>query len=250
MSGDLLTLRMMVVSASGPWRDAWREGAALASVPIEFGQGNAADAATKLKKGGYDIVVLDAGLSAPDRDNVIKAARSSTPAPLVAVAAPPGTGRIDAVDTVVPKPNSAAEARGLVERCIRMRLPKRVLIVDDSRTMRSIVRKILSASRFALDVSEAEEGIGALNKLADGYDLVLLDYNMPGFNGIETLAEIKRVAPRVAVVIMTSTEDDAIAGRAQASGAVAFLKKPFYPADIDAVLDRIYEIASRNLGGN
>ncbi|MGI8524764.1 MAG: response regulator [Pseudolabrys sp.] len=69
-------------------------------------------------------------------------------------------------------------------------------------------------------------------------DIVMLDYNMPGFNGFETLSEIKRVVPRVAVVMMTSTLDETLAKRARASGAIAFLKKPFYPADIDAVLDR------------
>jgi FixJ family two-component response regulator len=42
------------------------------------------------------------------------------------------------------------------------------------------------------------------------------------------------------VVMMTATEDDALASRARASGATAFIKKPFYPADIDAVIIRIY----------
>ena len=107
--------------------------------------------------------------------------------------------------------------------------------------MRSIVRKILSASRFALDVHEAAEGIAALNQLRSGnFGLVFLDYNMPGFNGLETLSEIKRESPNVAVVMMTSTVDNAIADRAHAAGALAFLKKPFYPADIDAVLERYY----------
>ena len=69
---------------------------------------------------------------------------------------------------------------------------------------------------------------------------MFLDYNMPGFNGFETLSEIKRDTPHVAVVMMTSTLDDGIAERAQAAGALAFLKKPFYPADIDAVLERYY----------
>jgi DNA-binding response OmpR family regulator len=123
-----------------------------------------------------------------------------------------------------------------------MRLPKRVLVVDDSRTMRAIVRKILSASRFTLDISEAEEGISAIKKLGDRYDVVLLDYNMPGFNGFETLTQIKRMAPGTAVIMMTANEDDAIGGRAREAGAAAYLKKPFYPADIDAVLDRIYQV--------
>jgi DNA-binding NarL/FixJ family response regulator len=63
---------------------------------------------------------------------------------------------------------------------------------------------------------------------------------MPGFNGIETLTEIKRVAPQVNVVIMTSTESLRLAAQAQALGAAGFLRKPFYPTDIDEILDRIY----------
>jgi FixJ family two-component response regulator len=63
---------------------------------------------------------------------------------------------------------------------------------------------------------------------------------MPGLNGFETLSEIKRNNSKVAVVMMTSTLDNAIADRAHAAGALAFLQKPFYPSDIDTVLERYY----------
>jgi PleD family two-component response regulator len=60
--------------------------------------------------------------------------------------------------------------RRLIERSMRVRIPSRVLLVDDSSTMRSIVRKILGATRFPFDVSEAVEvpltrhyGLTALN---------------------------------------------------------------------------------------
>ncbi len=139
------------------------------------------------------------------------------------------------------KPANVDEARNLTEICIRAKIPTKVLVVDDSGTMRSIVRKILSASRYSLEVHEAAEGIAALNELRDGtFGLVFLDYNMPGLNGFETLSEIKRENPNVAVVMMTSTIDNAIADRAHAAGALAFLKKPFYPADIDMMLQRYY----------
>jgi CheY-like chemotaxis protein len=69
---------------------------------------------------------------------------------------------------------------------------------------------------------------------------VFLDYNMPGLNGVETLSEIKRQYPRVKVVIMTSTQDETVAERARAAGAAAFLRKPFYPADVEAVLYSIH----------
>src|SRR4051794_552363 len=68
------------------------------------------------------------------------------------------------------------------------------------------------------------------------FDLVFLDYNMPGLDGIETLAEIKRLNPRTTVVIMTLMADAKLAERAYELGAAAFLKKPFYPSDINATL--------------
>jgi CheY-like chemotaxis protein len=139
------------------------------------------------------------------------------------------------------QPTNVNEASKLAEMCIRAKIPTRVLIVDDSSTMRSIVRKTMSASRFALDVQEAPEGLAALSQLRTGnFGLVFLDYNMPGFTGFETLSEIKREVPNVAVVMMTSTVDNTIASRAHAAGALAFLKKPFFPADIDAVLERYF----------
>jgi CheY-like chemotaxis protein len=70
--------------------------------------------------------------------------------------------------------------------------------------------------------------------------MVFLDYNMPGLNGFETLAMIKRDHPRTAVVMITSALDDDVAERARAAGATGFLKKPFYPADIDEILARHY----------
>jgi CheY-like chemotaxis protein len=116
-----------------------------------------------------------------------------------------------------------------------------VLVVDDSSTMRSIVRKILSASRFRMQVEEASEGIAALKQIASGhFELVILDYQMPGLNGLETLSEIKRKTPQVSVVLMTSGPDEALAERARAAGAAAFLRKPFYATDIDLVMCGVF----------
>ena len=232
---------MLVVGAAQSDQELWRQATAMASVPIDFATHAPASAASALAKDGADICVLDAALPDADKAAVIKAARATKPAPLVFVSAPRGSARLDGIDGTLSKPATVDEARKLVEICIRAKMPTRVLIVDDSGTMRSIVRKILSASRFELDIHEAAEGIAALEQLRNGkFGMVFLDYNMPGLNGFETLSEIKRESPNVAVVMMTSTVDNAIADRAHASGALAFLKKPFYPADIDAVLERYY----------
>ncbi len=241
MSSVLVSLRMLLIAGAPPDQELWRKAAAMASIPLDFAVHAPAAANSVLAKGGTDICVFDGTLAADEQNALISAVRAVQGPPLLFMSAPQGTARLDGVDGVLGKPANVDEARKLVEICIRAKYPSRVLVVDDSSTMRGIVRKILSASHFALDIHEAAEGIAALTQLRTGkFDMAFLDYNMPGLNGLKTLQEIKRVSPKVAVVMMTSTVDNAIADRAHAAGALAFLKKPFYPADIDKVLERYY----------
>jgi CheY-like chemotaxis protein len=176
---------------------------------------------------------------------VVQTARSLGPAPLIVVCGASHAHRPPGVDGVIPRPKVIDEARRLTDLCIRATLPNRVLIVDDSSTMRSIVRKILSASRFRLQVEESSDGPRALLQVRSGrFGIVFVDYNMPGFDGLDTLREIRRQHEDVAVVMITSSLDAALAARAIAAGAFAFLKKPFYPGDIDAILERYYGLNS------
>ena len=241
MSGDLVSLRILVVSAGLPDHELWHAAAAKASVPIELEILDVAPAAALLTRTRTDVCILDADLSGANKATLIKAARAAPPEPLIFMTGPSDGERPDGIDGAIARPGTAEEAHNLVQLCIRAKIPTRVLVVDDSGTMRKIVRKILQASHFALHIDEAEEGAIALARLrAEKFGIVFLDYNMPGLNGFDTLAEIKRATPNVAVVMMTSTLDNGIADRAHAAGALAFLKKPFYPADIDATLERYY----------
>jgi CheY-like chemotaxis protein len=241
MSGELVSLRMLLIAAAQPDQELWRQAAAMASVPVDFAAHAPASATSAFVKDGADICVVDGDLPDADQDAVIAAARALKPAPLVFMSTLQGSASRERIDGMLRKPSNMDDARKLVEICVRAKIPSRVLIVDDSSTMRNIVRKILSASHFKLDIHEAAEGIAALNQLrGSNFGIVFLDYNMPGLNGLETLAEIKRESPNVAVVMMTSVIDNAIADRAHAAGVLAFLKKPFYPADIDRVLERYY----------
>jgi CheY-like chemotaxis protein len=242
MTSDLVSLRMVLVGAQPAERLLWQDAVVMASIPIELTVHETSSSIRTLLQGGVlDLCVLSVSLPDLDVANVIKNARAASRTPLIFVSAPKGSARVDGVDDMLTTPASIREARELTESCIRARIPIRVLIVDDSSTMRSIVRKILSANRFAMDIQEANEGLASLKQIRDGdFDLVFMDYNMPGLNGLDTLSRIKSECPDVAVVIITSTIDNSIADRAHASGALAFLKKPFYPADIDAVLERKY----------
>lgn len=241
MSDDLVSLRMIVVATAPSDQDIWRHGAGMAAFPVEFTAQDVTAAKAALARGAADICVIDGDVPDAQKSALIEAARAAQPAPVIFVCAVPGSVRPDGINGMLAKPKTRDEARLAAEICVRAKIPTRVLIVDDSSTMRSIVRKILSASRFSLVMHEAAEGIAALEELRSGqFGMVFLDYNMPSLNGIETLLEIKRESPNVAVVMMTSTVDKAIADRACASGVLAFLKKPFYPADIDSVLERYY----------
>src|SRR6202034_183871 len=112
--------------------------------------------------------------------------------------------------------------------------------VDDSATMRSIVRKTLTATRFPFEVTEVGQGGEALQLARQAeFDIAFVDYNMPGFSGLETISEFRRAHRRLSFVLITSTPDEAVAARARSLGA-AFLKKPFFPADIEAVLCGFY----------
>jgi CheY-like chemotaxis protein len=248
MSDDLVSVRLLTVSGSNPARDLWRQGAALLAVPVDVMEAESAIRARSLLAAKeIDIALLDVAIAGADRTALLAAARAAKPPPLVVLVAATKTEAVefaaggDAVDAVVVKPAAADQAKVLIERCNRLRQPSRVLVVDDSATMRTIVRKVLAASRFRLDIAEAPEGFEALKQIASGlFDAVFLDHNMPGLNGVETLSEIKRQFPHLKVVIMTSAQTEAVAERARAAGAAAFLKKPFYPADIDAVLHSIF----------
>lgn len=241
MAGDLISLRMLVAATASPDHALWRQAVAKAPVPIELEILEVAQAATLLARARTDVCILDADLSDAHKSILIKAARAAPPPPLIFMTGPQSASRPDGIDGVVARPANAEEADNLVQLCIRAKIPTRVLVVDDSGTMRSIVKKILLASHFSLNIQEASEGTAALERLrSEKFGIVFLDYNMPGLNGFETLTEIKRESPNVAVVMMTSTLDNAIADRAHAAGALAFLKKPFYPADVDATLERYY----------
>ena len=245
MSHDLVSLTMLLIGMAEPEHELWRLAANLSSIPVELSICDGTAGVAALRDGGVDICILDGMLPEPVRAAALATIPAAKPRPHVFMCAEGECPRPAGVMSVVDKPASADEARQTVERCLRTKMPTRVLIVDDSGTMRSIVRKILSASRFPLDLHEAGEGIAALERLRrENFGIVFLDHNMPGLDGLTTLCEIKRETPDVAVVMMTTAADEPVVAQAMAAGALGFLKKPFYPADIDRVLDRYYGFSS------
>ena len=110
-----------------------------------------------------------------------------------------------------------------------------VLVVDDSLSMRSVIKKTIRATGIAVqEFYEAANGIEALDILRNHWlDIILLDYNMPKMDGMELLRIIKEdELLRTVPVVVTSVEGSR--GRVNAfleNGAVGYIKKPFTPEE-------------------
>lgn len=107
---------------------------------------------------------------------------------------------------------------------------KRVLIVDDESSLRTLVRVNLEVD--GLDVSEAVDGIEAMNMLQESKpDLILLDIMMPGKDGIEVLEELAadKNLRDIPVILLTAKGEQEDLERGAALGARGHITKPFDP---------------------
>ncbi len=104
-----------------------------------------------------------------------------------------------------------------------------ILIVDDSASMRNIMRKSLEASGYS-EIIEAVDGKDALDMLSiNKIDLVISDLNMPKVNGLDLLKAILNhsVFKSIPFMVLTSETDDETFKKAMQMGATDFIKKPF-----------------------
>ena len=114
----------------------------------------------------------------------------------------------------------------------------RALVVDDSRSMRTIILKQLKELGF--EVYEAENGLEAMSRLHEvkNIHLVLLDWNMPEMDGLEVLSLI-RAEPayqEVRVMMVTTESEMSRVATALEAGASEYLMKPF---DREALLEKL-----------
>ncbi len=121
---------------------------------------------------------------------------------------------------------------------------QRILIVEDSATMRSLLASTLEGLGAAIEICEAESGFEALRCLPrDAFDLIVTDINMPDINGLELVSFVKTSdAYRTIPLIIISTEGSE---RDQAKGlelgADAYLVKPFDPDQLNRIAGELLE---------
>ena len=122
-------------------------------------------------------------------------------------------------------------------------MAKTVLVVDDSSSLRALVR--LALTRAGYTVIEGADGKEALTRLdqAGKVHLIISDVNMPNMDGITFLRQVK-LHPRhkfIPLIMLTTETEQARMQQAKAAGARAWLVKPFHPP---ALLDAVSQLAA------
>ncbi len=120
-----------------------------------------------------------------------------------------------------------------------------VLIVDDSQTMRKVIRKSVTMSGFEMGTClEAEDGQQALAIIrTHGIDLILADVNMPVMNGLEMLKELRKDEQHrdIPVILITAAGNEKGLEEARALGIQGYIQKPFHPEALREILERVVE---------
>ncbi len=116
----------------------------------------------------------------------------------------------------------------------------RILAVDDSPSMRTLVNVTLSDAGH--EVEQAADGVQALQKAqGDSYDLVLADVNMPNMDGITLTSELRKLEAykRTPILILTTEVSDEQKQKGRAAGATGWLTKPFNPNKLLSTISRV-----------
>ncbi len=122
----------------------------------------------------------------------------------------------------------------------------KVLIVDDSKAMRMIVRNTLKQAGFsgfnAIEAGNGAEGLAAIEK--ENPDLVLSDWNMPEMNGIEMLEKLQEEGRSIHFGFVSSESNPSILKRATDANAEFFITKPFTAEKFQTALEPIFASVS------
>jgi CheY-like chemotaxis protein len=243
-----LKLRVLVADDSSAIQGFFADVAETSPIPFDVAKAvNGRQTIEFLNGGGINVAFIDVNMPEMSGMEAVGAARQVGLKTFVALMSAQTTerrlqiARQLKVYEYLSKPFTAADVHEVLRTYCRVTVPTKVLIVDDSATVRRIISKVLANSIFNIDVTEAGDGTTALRHCASGeFDAIFLDCNMPGLNGLETLEQMLEIDPAVKVIMNSSERNEDKTRWALQRGAVAFLHKPFYAADIDRELHGIF----------
>lgn len=114
-----------------------------------------------------------------------------------------------------------------------------MLIVDDSRVSRMMSSTFLKKLRPEVEIVEAADADSALSALSQApIDMCIIDFNMPGMDGLQLAQEIKNQRSEARIALLTANVQDSVKERAEAIG-VSFFRKPITESVITKILDEL-----------
>lgn len=120
-------------------------------------------------------------------------------------------------------------------------MSKKILIVDDSATVRQQLQTLLAASGYL--VVEAEDGhLGLLAAEQHDVDLLIVDVNMPRMNGIEMVAQVRKLPrhDKTPIFMLTTESTKSVMTLGKNAGATAWIIKPFRPDLLLKGISRVF----------
>ena len=120
-------------------------------------------------------------------------------------------------------------------------MSKVILTVDDSKTMREMLKLALSGAGYS--VLQADDGLNGVEavRTADRLDAIITDINMPRLDGFGFIDQVRR-DPRnaaIPILVLTTESEPAKKQRARDAGATGWIVKPFDPAKLIAAVRRV-----------
>jgi CheY-like chemotaxis protein len=113
----------------------------------------------------------------------------------------------------------------------------KILIVDDSKLSRSMVKQILDKENHTY--FEARDGDEAIELyIQEKPDLVLLDLTMPGMNGLAVLERLRQISSRAKIIIASADIQEITRKEALKLGAAAYITKPFQAQDLRGIVEK------------
>lgn len=242
------TISMLVADDSHFIQQLLTDAARTTKLPLRVSAtDNGRDCLTLLNGGNVDLAFIDVHMPELLGTEAFWAARKQGIQTFVTLMSnPPSTEAVEMARKLKAyeflfKPFEPADVVAILTTFNRITSPTKVLIVDDSLTVRQLVQKVVKGSMFNCNIADAADGETALALCeCSEFDVVFLDCNMPGLSGAETMKRLMMMQSSPKVVMISSERNSATEREALDCGARAFLHKPFDSADVDRVLHTLY----------
>lgn len=220
---------------------------------VEAVDGNACQ--QQLATGAFDIAFVDVNMPGRSGLEAVAAAREQGARTFVVIMSTEADAEktlmardLGAYDYLA-KPFTEGDVAGILGNFARFREPSSVLLVDDSASTRSVIKRVMEDSLFNLQIDEAVDGASAIAAYQSGrHDLVFLDINMPGLSGIDTLETLRKINEDVKVTLMTAEQSEELDRSVQSGEIDSLLYKPFFADDIDRALHGFFGLRQPSLG--